>query len=119
VCAFYPPTRLLPPAEPGHDESFLQLLGPNAADADYRHASPLHRVHEGYPPTLLIVGDADSRVPPEDSFALYQALRGVRATAELHSFAGLDHAFDMERDMALLCAQLMTAFFKRYLQATR
>ena len=115
VCAFYPPTRLLPPTEPGHDESFLQLLGPKAAVTDYRHASPLHRVHEGYPPTLLIVGDADSRVPPEDSFALYQALKRVRATAELHSFAGLDHAFDMERDMALLCGQLMTAFFKRFL----
>ncbi|MDH4166634.1 MAG: alpha/beta hydrolase [Gammaproteobacteria bacterium] len=115
VCAFYSPTRLLSPTEPGHDESFLQLMGPNASNADYQHASPLLRVHENYPPTLLIVGDADSRVSPENSFAFYQALKRVGATAELHSFAGLDHAFDMQRDMAMLCAQLMTAFFRRYL----
>jgi len=115
VCAFYPPTRLLPPNEPGHDESFLQLVGPDASNEDYQRASPLQQVHENYPPTLLIVGDADSRVAPENTFALYQALKGVGASVELHSYAGLDHAFDMQRDMAMLCAQIMTEFFKRYL----
>jgi len=115
VCAFYPPTRLLPPNEPGHDESFLQLMGPDASSEDYQRASPLQQVHENYPPTLLIVGNADSRVSPENTFTLYQALKDVGATVELHSFAGLDHAFDMQRDMAMLCAQIMTEFFKRYL----
>jgi len=115
VCAFYPPTRLLPPNEPGHDESFLRLMGTDASNSDFHSASPLHQVHENYPPTLLIVGDADSRVPPENTVALYQALKDVGATVELHSFAGLDHAFDMQRDMAMLCAQIMTEFFKRYL----
>lgn len=115
VCAFYPPTRLWSPTEPGHDESFRQLLGPNASDADYRQASPLLQIHDHFPPTLLIVGDADGRVSPDDSLAFYRALKGLGATAELHSFAGLDHAFDTEREMAMLCAQLMAAFFKRYL----
>ena len=115
VCAFYPPTHLSPPDKPGHDESFLQLMGPNADDDDYRQASPVQRIHNSYPPTLLIVGDADKRVPAEQTNLMYQALKQAGLTVELHSFAGLDHAFDMQRDMAMLCAQLLVTFFRRYL----
>ncbi len=115
VCAFYPPTRLLPPNQPGHDESFLQLLGENASDEDYAHASPLGLVHSQFPPTLLIVGDSDIRVPPDDTWSLYQALKRAGVTAELHSFAGQEHAFDLQREMAMVCASIMTEFFRRYL----
>lgn len=116
VCAFYPPTRLSPPNKPGHDESFLQLLGQDASDESYMHASPVNLVHGQFPPTLLIVGDADTRVPAEDTWCLYQALKQAGVSAELHSFAGLEHAFDMQREMAVICAAIMIGFFRRYLQ---
>lgn len=115
VCAFYPPTSLAPPGKPGHDESFLQLMGVQANDDDYAFASPINQVHERFPPTLLIVGDSDTRVPPVHIWSFYEALRSSGATAEIHSFAGLEHAFDMQREMAMVCASIMTEFFRRYL----
>lgn len=115
VCAFYPPTILAPPGKPGHDESFLQLMGEQANDDDYAFASPINQMHRQFPPTLLIVGDSDTRVSPDHTWSLYQALRSSGATTEIHSFAGLAHAFDMQREMAMVCASIMTGFFRRYL----
>jgi acetyl esterase/lipase len=117
ICAFYPPTRIIPPGCPGFDDSFLQLMGPEATEADYQHASPLYQIGGQFPPTLLIVGGADSRLPPENTLAFYRAMQEKGHTVELHNFAGLDHAFDMQREMATLCAQIMASFFKRYLLA--
>ncbi len=115
VCAFYAPTHLHPPGKPGHDKTFAQLMGPDAVDRDYELASPVNYVGVNSPPTLLIVGDEDTRVPMEDTLSVYRVLKQAGVNAELHCFSGLGHAFDMSRDLAETCSRLMIGFFERYL----
>lgn len=62
----------------------------------FRRASPLHRVHNGAPPFLLIHGTADSLVPLEESRVFHRAL--VEATGERAALAeipGAQHAFEL------------------------
>jgi acetyl esterase/lipase len=115
VCAFYPPTRLLPPGQPGHDEAFAQLMGHEAEDQDYAEASPVNCAKANNVPTLLIVGDEDSRVPPENTWSVYEKLKQANVKVELHSFSGLGHAFDLSRELAETCGRLMVGFFERNL----
>jgi len=110
VVALYPPARLAP-GEEGDAASLL--LGPGANAEAFRQASPLIQVRTGFPPTLLIHGDADDLVPAQDSIDLYRRLRELGSAAELHVFSGAPHAFDVEPDYGRQCLQLITLFLEK------
>ncbi len=112
VVALYPPARLAPRAE---DNAGSLLLGPGANAEAFRQASPLTQLRPGFPPTLLLHGDADDLVPAQDSIDLYQRLRELGSAAELHIFSGAPHAFDVEPDYGRQCLQLITLFLEKRL----
>lgn len=58
-----------------------------------RSASPLHQVHPGAPPFLLMHGVDDQVVPYDQSVRMAEALRAQGVRADLHPVAGADHCF--------------------------
>lgn len=115
VCAFYPPTRLFSLDEESVDDTVSSLLGADASIDDLERASPLGYASQAFPPTLLLCGSDDLRVPVEHTCQMHEALKNAGNTAELHLFAGLGHAFDADREHALLSAAIMVHFFQRYI----
>ena len=86
----------------------LQLLlggQPNEKPALAQLASPVTHVDAHDPPLLLVHGDADPQMPPEQSHALAAAYKAVGAQVQLVIIAGAEHGgkafFDAER-MALM-----------------
>ena len=62
----------------------------------FRRASPLHRVHPGAPPFLVIHGTADSLVPIEESRVFHRALaEATGGRAALAEIPGAQHAFEL------------------------
>jgi acetyl esterase/lipase len=62
----------------------------------FRRASPLHRIHSGAPPFLLIHGIADSMVPIEESRVFCRALaKATGGRAALAEIPGAQHAFEL------------------------
>jgi len=62
----------------------------------FRRASPLHRVHAGAPPFLVIHGTADSLVPIEESRVFHRALaEATGGRAALAEIPGAQHAFEL------------------------
>ena len=62
----------------------------------FRRASPLHRVHPGAPPFLVIHGKADSLVPIEESRIFHRALaEATGGRAALAEIPGAQHAFEL------------------------
>lgn len=114
VCAFYPPTRLQGLDEQSRDTTVQQLMGAEATAGDLAQASPLTFASLPFPPVLLVCGDADRRVPVEHTWLMYQALKAAGNTVELHMLAGQGHAFDADRDLAQLSAQMLASFLQRH-----
>lgn len=114
VCTYYPPTRLLGLDEETDDDTAISLLGSDATPADYESASPLSYAAKPFPPVLLISGADDTRVRIAHTLELYDALKNAGNTVELHVFAGQDHAFDADPDMAGVTVPIMISFFRRY-----
>ena len=115
VVAIYAPTelRVTHPKDP-----IGLLLGGAVNRAVEEEASPIRYVHQGYPPTMLVHGNADEVVPVEASFAMYRALIEVGAPAELHVYDGLPHAFDAEAALGRQVADLIALFIERKLVST-
>lgn len=91
------------------------LLPAGFDDAALRAASPVNRIKAGYPPTILYHGLADTTVSPDSSLHLLQLLRDAKVSAELHTFAGVPHAFDGNNpEFAQQCAMLTDFFLDRY-----
>ncbi|MEW6186521.1 MAG: prolyl oligopeptidase family serine peptidase [Thermodesulfobacteriota bacterium] len=90
-----------------------KLFGLEGSEEVARKASPIHHAAKGFPPTILIHGNADQIVSPNESFHMYQALNKAGAEVELHVFDGAPHAFDSLADFAKLCVQMMVLFFDR------
>lgn len=103
--AFYPATDVKNVAK--------ALMPPGTDDAAIRDASPLTHIREGYPPTVIFHGLADVTIPPESSEHLLEVLRGVKVPSELHTFAGVPHAFDSHPEFAESCAALTDFFLER------
>jgi acetyl esterase/lipase len=62
----------------------------------FRRASPLHRVHPGAPPFLVIHGTADSLVPVEESRVFHRALaEATGGRSALAEIPGAQHAFEL------------------------
>lgn len=92
------------------------LVGDQGEDVA-RAASPISYVNGDFPPTLLIHGNGDETVAPEQSELMYRALLAAGVPAELHMYADQPHAFDADPIFARQCADLMRLFLDRYVSA--
>ncbi|MDP2291662.1 MAG: alpha/beta hydrolase [Actinomycetota bacterium] len=114
VVAIYPPTEL----RVTHPRDPIGLLLGGTVDRDVEDAaSPLAYVHPGYPPTMLVHGNADEVVPVEASFAMYHALVSAGAPCDLHVFHGEPHAFDAAPAFGRQVADLIAQFVHRAVSA--
>ncbi len=109
ISAIYPPTKLTF----NKNEVENKLFGEKGNDEVAAKASPINYAAKGFPPTILIHGNADQLVPPTESFNLYQALNKAGVGVELHMFDGAPHAFDSLAEFARPCVQLIVLFFDR------
>ncbi len=103
--SFYPATDLKNVAQ--------ALMPPGSNEAAIRDASPLAHIREGFPPTVIFHGLSDVTIPPENSEHLLQTLRAAKVPSELHTFAGVPHAFDSHPEFAEACAALTDFFLDR------
>jgi len=91
------------------------LLPAGFDDAALKEASPVNHIKAGYPPTILYHGLADTTVSPDSSLHVLQLLRDAKVSSELHTFAGVPHAFDGNNpEFATTCAMLTDFFLDRY-----
>lgn len=111
VIAFYPPTSL---DAPHYGNRVHPLFGRPVPAEEARAASPVTYVNGGYPPTLLLHGNADETVPAADSTLMYEALHRVGAPVELHMYARQPHAFDADPLLGRQCADIMALFIERF-----
>jgi len=116
VVAIFPPTLLSPrdAMEEGAVPA-LALLGDDDTAEAAAAASPLNYVRPGFPPTLLLHGNADELVPAKASMRMYEALLAARVPAELHMVADQPHAYVLQRDFHRLSVQIIALFLRRYL----
>ena len=87
-------------AEPGkgHQGSFNNLLGKRRnADNDY-YFSLDTRVTEATPPTLLLLSDDDTAVPPINSTRYYRALKERGIEASIHIYPTGGHGWGYHQD---------------------
>ena len=97
--------------------TMAKLFGENPAAETVRAASPLAHVNGDYPPTLLVHGTADTRVPHAMTVRMYQALEQAGVSVDLHLYAGQDHFFDQEPQFCDAIADAMALFIARYVSA--
>jgi acetyl esterase/lipase len=89
----YPVITMLPPY--AHEESREMLLGTHAS-TDARAAYSCERlVTRATPPTFLVAATDDALVPPENTLAMFDALRHARVATELHMFERGGHGFGL------------------------
>ena len=91
----------------------------------FRRASPLHRVHPGAPPFLVIHGTADSLVPIEESRVFHRALaQATKGRAALAEIPGAQHAFELfaslrTEHLRLALEGFLGQLWSRYRRRTR
>jgi len=78
----------------------------------YRKTSPITYVNNAMTPTLIQQGDQDKRVPPPDSYELYQALRDRNIPVKLVFYKGFGHAINKPKQQRSLMEQNYEWFSK-------
>jgi acetyl esterase/lipase len=94
--------------------TMAKLFGETPPAQIVKAASPIAHVNGGYPPTLLVHGTADTRVPHEMTMRMYQALEQAGVLVDLHLYAGQDHFFDQEPQFCDAIAEAMAFFIARH-----
>jgi acetyl esterase/lipase len=94
--------------------TMAKLFGENPPAQIVKAASPIAHVNGSYPPTLLVHGTADTRVPHAMTMRMYQALEQAGVSVDLHLYAGQDHFFDQEPQFCDAIADAMAFFIARY-----
>jgi acetyl esterase/lipase len=129
VIDFYGPADLLtmPPNLPGPGRTDADLARANGArllggivrdrPALARAASALYQVSSDDPPFLILHGDADPQVPPDQSRRLHAALRAAGVDSTLIELPGAGHG-GKEFDTPAVRAQL-AGFLRRVLLSPR
>ena len=84
------------------------------SDAALRAANPIERVDGGYPPTLLLHGTNDDRVPHEMTLRMFHTLERYGVPADLGLFAEQDHMFDRIPAFSAAIVAAMARFLGRY-----
>ena len=79
----------------GHQGSFDNLLGPDAALELRTRLSLETRVPADAPPTFLWTTSEDTGVPPRNSFVLCEKLQSLGIPAEVHCFAHGHHGLGL------------------------
>jgi acetyl esterase/lipase len=100
VVDFYGPTDLsaLHAGGTSASRSVELMLGasPAVRPAEAAAASPLAAVRRGMPPVLIVHGDDDPLVPPEQSHALARALAAANVPHTLLDVPGARHGFGLQ-----------------------
>ena len=78
----------------------------------YRVTSPITYVNKAQTPTLIQQGDQDKRVPPPDSYELYQALRDRNIPVKLVFYKGFGHSINKPKQQRSLMEQNYDWFSK-------
>ena len=116
ICAIYPPTeiRKFENTDPIFD-AYKALMGDNAKEAAYANASPLLKIENEFPPTMLIHGSSDSVVKLSDSTNFYQ--KAQRACYLQNYIFSLEKSMPLilKLDMEDLIADLSVYFLHKYL----
>jgi acetyl esterase/lipase len=94
--------------------TMAKLFGENPAADIVKAASPIAHVNPDHPPTLLVHGTADSRVPHAMTVRMYQALEQAGVPVDLCLYAGQDHFFDQEAQFCDAIANAMAFFIARF-----
>jgi acetyl esterase/lipase len=97
-----------------HRPNMAKLFGANPAAHTVQAASPIAHVSGDYPPTMLVHGTADTRVPHAMTLRMYQALEQAGVPVDLQLYAGQDHFFDQEPPFCDAVAHAMALFIARY-----
>jgi acetyl esterase/lipase len=97
--------------------AMAKLFSDNPSAALVNAASPIAYAHGDYPPTLLIHGTADQRVPHAMTMRMYRALEQAGVPVDLLLYAGQDHFFDQEPQFCDAIADAMALFISRYVPA--
>jgi acetyl esterase/lipase len=108
VVAWFPVTDLTAMGGPGDPETreALFLGAPPSLVPDLaREASPLTHVHAGAPPVLLMHGDSDTLVRPDQSIRFAAALTAAGGTATLELVPGASHFWDGAQDVPGIVAR--------------
>jgi acetyl esterase/lipase len=84
---------VLPAGDPDSFES--RFIGAPLSEVPHlvRLADPVHYVHSGSPPFLILHGLADTLIPAQQSHDLFRALCDARCNATLALFQNLRHGF--------------------------
>ena len=115
VCAIYPPVLFhLGEARPSGSLPARVLPGADASEGAARLASPIEHVRPGYPPTMLLHGDADKVVPVSASRRFEEKLRSVGGKVDLHIYAGLPHGFANHPESRPAMMRMIGGFFRRW-----
>jgi acetyl esterase/lipase len=108
VIAWFPVTDLTTvgePADPETREALFLGAPPSLVPDLAREASPITHVHAGAPPVLLMHGDSDALVPPDQSTRFARALRDAGGTATLELVPGASHFWDGAADVPGIVAR--------------
>jgi dipeptidyl aminopeptidase/acylaminoacyl peptidase len=72
----------------------LLLDGTGMEPLTYSIAQNLRTYNYSNPPTYIITGNADTKVPHQQSLDVVQAHKDMGSDVEYHELEGLDHGFD-------------------------
>ena len=101
---------------PGHVVNYMSGKLPWEFPAEYVESSPLYELNKTKTPTLIHVGGADARVPPEHAKTLYRALYNyLDVPAELVVYPGEPHGL-MKRSNRAAKMAWDHAWFDKYLK---
>jgi dipeptidyl aminopeptidase/acylaminoacyl peptidase len=78
----------------------------------YRKTSPITYVSRAKTPTLIQQGEQDKRVPPPNSYELYQALKDRNVPVKLVFFKGFGHGINKPKQQRALMEQNYDWFSK-------
>ena len=81
----------------------------------YTEQSPVFAADKIQTPLLLLTGDADTNVPPEQSHTMYTALKLLGKEVELITVEGEDH-WILEHDKRLVWWDTILAWFDKHLK---
>jgi acetyl esterase/lipase len=82
------PTDLPKLVGPAYNKGFATLFGPEVNAESLKKASPLYAKVANLPPTAMIQGETDELVPPDQTFALQNALRANKVSHVTWSYPG-------------------------------
>ena len=114
VAAVYPPVLFYREGErPSGANRADALKGADVSDEAAALASPINHIGAGFPPVMLLHGDADKVVPVSASLRFAEALRAVGGRADAHIFSGLPHGFANHPELRPMLMAMVAGFFRR------